>query len=375
MNVALVYDRVNKWGGAERVLLALHKIWPSAPLFTAVYDKKRASWADVFAVKPSFLQRIPFATHAHESLLGLTPIAFESFTFDEYDVVVSVTSAEAKNVITKPGTLHICYCLTPTRYLWSGFEQYMSQPGFGMFSSMAAMGLEMLAPTLRQWDIVAASRPDYYIAISSRVKSRIETYYHREVHDVIYPPVSPEVFQTSLKTGPQKKGQYFLTVSRLVSYKRLDIVIKAFNHLRLPLVIIGDGRQKRELRSLAGPTIRFIDRYLTDSELVRYYEGCRAFVYAADEDFGLAPAEAQAVGIPVIAYRQSGVAEIVKENVSGVLFDEQTPESLIEAVTVFGTREFSARSCRNQVRHLGERQFRNRIHALVNSLYKKQHSL
>lgn len=375
MRVALVYDRVNKWGGAERVLLALHKIWPAAPLFTAVYDKKRASWADVFAVQPSFLQRIPFATHAHESLLGLTPIAFESFTFDEYDVVLSVTSAEAKNVITKPGTLHICYCLTPTRYLWSGFEQYMSQPGFGMFSSIAAMGLELLAPTLRQWDIVAASRPDYYIAISNRVKNRIETYYHRDVHDVIYPPVGMEAFQTSLKTRSPKKGQYFLTVSRLVSYKRLDIIIKAFNHLRLPLVIIGDGRQKRELHSLAGPTIRFIDRHLTDSELVRYYEGCRAFVYAADEDFGLAPAEAQAVGVPVIAYRQSGVAEIVKENVSGVLFDEQTPESLIEAVTVFGAREFSARSCRDQVRHLGERQFRNRIYALVLSLYKKQHSL
>lgn len=371
MNVAFVYDRVNKWGGAERVLLALHKIWPDAPLFTAVYDKKRASWADVFRVHPSFLQRIPFATHAHESLLGLTPIAFESFTFDEYDVVISVTSAEAKNVITKPDTLHICYCLTPTRYLWSGFTQYMNQPGFGRLSGVAAAGLRLMAPVLREWDIVSASRPDYYVAISQRVKQRIETYYHRDVTDVIYPPVDTQLFRR--KQGKRtKKRSYFLTVSRLVSYKRLDILIEAFNKLGLPLVIIGDGWQKRELKSQADSNIRFIDRHLTDSELVRYYEGCRAFVYAADEDFGLAAAEAQAIGIPVIAYRQSGVAEIVKEHVSGVLYDHQSTDSLTAAVREFLTQEFTAGDCRKQVSHMSEGHFRKRIHSLVTTLYQKQ---
>ncbi len=371
MNVAFVYDRVNKWGGAERVLLALHKIWPAAPLFTAVYDKKRASWADVFRVHPSFLQRIPFATHAHESLLGLTPIAFESFTFDEYDVVISVTSAEAKNVITKPDTLHICYCLTPTRYLWSGFTQYMNQPGFGLFSGIAAAALRLMAPVLREWDIVSASRPDYYVAISQRVKQRIETYYHRDVTDVIHPPVDTQLFRrTSGKRT--KKRSYFLTVSRLVSYKRLDILIQAFNALGLPLVIIGDGWQKRELKSQARSNIRFIDRHLTDSELVRYYEGCRAFVYAADEDFGLAAAEAQAIGVPVIAYRQSGVAEIVKEHVSGVLYDHQTADSLIAAVREFLTQEYTASDCRAQVSNMSEGHFRKRMHSLVTKLYQKQ---
>lgn len=371
MKVAFVYDRVNKWGGAERVLLALHKIWPEAPLFTAVYDAKRASWADVFRVHPSFLQRIPFAKYAHESLLGLTPIAFESFTFDAYDVVITVTSAEAKNVITKPDTLHICYCLTPTRYLWSGFTQYMNQPGFGIWSRGAAIGLRLLAPMLRAWDIVAASRPDYYIAISGRVKKRIEMYYHREVIDVIYPPVDTTRFQRSRAGRGNKKGSYFLTVSRLVSYKRLDILIHAFNQLGLVLVIIGDGHQKRELKGIAQSNIQFIDRHLTDSELVRYYEGCRAFVYAADEDFGLAAAEAQSVGVPVIAYRQSGVAEIVKEDVSGMLFDAQTPDSLIEAVTAFQSKVFMSAACRKQVENMNEKSFRKRMRVLVNVLYQK----
>lgn len=371
MRIALVYDRVNKWGGAERVLLALHKIWPTAPLFTAVYDKKRASWADVFRVHPSFLQRVPFAKYAHESLLGLTPIAFESFTFDAYDVVISVTSAEAKNVITKPDTLHICYCLTPTRYLWSGFTQYMNQPGFGIWSTAAAIGLRLLAPMLRVWDIVAASRPDYYIAISGRVKKRIEMYYHREVIDVIYPPVDTTRFQRSRAGSGVKKRSYFLTVSRLVSYKRLDILIHAFNQLGLVLVIIGDGHQKRELKGLAQSNIQFIDRHLTDSELVRYYEGCRAFVYAADEDFGLAAAEAQAMGVPVIAYRQSGVAEIVKEDVSGMLFGAQTPDSLIEAVTAFQSKVFVSEACRKQVENMNEKSFRKRMRVLVNGLYQK----
>lgn len=370
MNVALVYDRVNKWGGAERVLIALHKIWPDAPLFTAVYDKKKAAWADVFQVHPSFLQRIPFVKQAHESLPILTPIAFESFTFDDYDVVISVTSAEAKDIITKPGTTHVCYCLTPTRYLWSSYEQYQSQPGLGLVSGIAAAALKATAPMLRNWDLVASSRPDYYVAISKRVQKRIETYYHRSVEQVIYPPVDTERF--TLRPPLQDPNAYFLTVSRLVSYKRLDIIIRAFNALGLPLVIIGTGRQAKELRSLAKPNITFVDRHLTDSDLVRYYEGCRAFVFAADEDFGLAAAEAQAMGIPVISYRYSGVAEIVKNGTSGVLFDTQTPESLSEAIREFIGKEWDGVACRKRALAVNEDQFRSAMKTLVLSLRTKK---
>lgn len=366
MNVALVYDRVNKWGGAERVLLALHAMWPEAPLFTAVYDKKNARWADVFSVHPSFLQRIPFTLNAHESLPLLTPIAFESFTFDEYDVVISVTSAEAKDIITKPDTIHICYCLTPTRYLWSSYEQYQTRPGLGKISGIAATALKLTAPTLRAWDLVAASRPDYYVAISERVKDRITAYYSRDVSLVIPPPVDTKKF--TLRKSTPGNDAYFLTVSRLVSYKRLDVIIRAFNILGLPLVIIGTGRQKKELMKLSRPNIQFIDRHLTDSELVRYYEGCRAFVFAADEDFGLAAAEAQSMGIPVISYRYSGISEIVKDGVSGVLFDSQTPESLIQAVKKFSIKTWKSDLCRNQAQNVSEYKFRERMLQFVASV-------
>lgn len=367
MNVALVYDRVNKWGGAERVLLALHKLWPKAPLYTAVYDPIRAPWADVFDVRPSFLQKIPGATRLHESLPGLTPLAFESFRFDAYDVVVSVTSAEAKDILTKPHTTHICYCLTPTRYLWSGFEHYKKRPGLGRLSVGASLGLKILGPTLREWDGIAASRPDHYIAISERVKNRIARYYRRDTAAVVHPPVDLRRFALRVRRADGKDG-YFLTVSRLVSYKRIDVLIEAFNRLGLPLVIIGDGHQKHELMRMAKSHIRFVDRHLTDSELVRYYEGCRAFVYAADEDFGLAVAEAQAMGIPVIAYRDSGVAEIVKDGVTGVLFSKQSPESLATAVGTFERMTFSPRACRGQVERMSEQVFMRRMKSLVERL-------
>lgn len=365
MKVALVYDRVNKWGGAERVLLSLHALWPDAPLFTAVYDKKRAAWADVFQVHPSYLQRIPWASHMHESLPILTPMAFESFSFDGYDVVISITSAEAKNIITKPETTHICYCLTPTRYLWSGFEQYQKQPGLGSISGIAATMLKVWAPRLREWDIIAANRPDYYIGISQRVKERIMRYYQREVVGVIYPPVDVKKFRIKNK----KNAGYFLTVSRLVSYKRLDILIRAFNALQLPLIIIGDGRQKRELKKMAQSNIQFVDRHLTDSELVGYYEECRAFVYAADEDFGLAAAEAQAAGKPVIAYRNSGVAEFVKDGVSGVLFDRQTSDDLMKAVDTFVQNTYDPSVCRRQVLKMSEDHFQHHIQTVVTKLH------
>ncbi len=369
MKIAFVYDRVNKWGGAERVLLALHALWSDAPLFTAVYDKKRASWADVFRVYPSFLQRIPGASYIHESLPILTPMAFEQFTFDEYDVVISVTSAEAKNIITKPGTIHICYCLTPTRYLWSGFTQYLNQPGLGVLSGIAAYMLKIWAPTLREWDMIAASRPDYYVAISDRVKARIKKYYHRDVTAVIYPPVDIKKFHISSSPVHSDSG-YFLTVSRLVGYKRLDILIEAFNVLGLPLVILGNGRQMRELARKAHTNIRFVDRHLTDSELVRYYEGCRAFVYPADEDFGLAAAEAQAAGKPVIAYSHSGVSEFVKDGVSGVLFDEQTSGALIQAVRTFMAHTYKPSDCRKQVLSMSREHFQTHIQTLVAAVQK-----
>lgn len=337
MKVALVYDRVNKWGGAERVLLALHKIWPDAPLYTAVYDKKRAPWSDVFDVRPSFLKSLP-----HEYLPWITPIAFESFNLDGYDLVISVTSAEAKSVITKPTTTHVCYCLTPTRYLWSSKDTYEQSSG------LLGVGLRLLSPTLRRWDEIASSRPDHYIAISNRVKDRIQTYYHRD-SNVIYPPVM-------IRTYPQGEGDYFLVVSRLVPYKRIDVIIDAFNEIGLPLVIIGDGREKHALKQRARGNITFIDHYLTDEELAFYYGNCRALIHAADEDFGIVAVEALAAGKPVITNRNSGVAEIIDEH-TGLFFDVQTKHAIISALTLFEKRKFDPRVAKQRAELFSEKKF------------------
>jgi glycosyltransferase involved in cell wall biosynthesis len=361
MKIAFVYDRVNKFGGAERVLLALHKVWPDAPLYTAVYDKKRTAWADVFKVRPSFLQHIPLARRHHELFPWLTPMAFESFSFDEFDVVLSVTSAEAKSIITKPGTVHICYCLTPTRYLWSGHQTYMEQT-----DSVSARMLHAWAPTLKRWDLIGSARPDQYVTISKRVEDRIKTYYHRRVERVIYPPVDTNLFVPSTK----KAENYFLLVSRFVQYKRIDLVIDAFNELGWPLVIIGSGWGKRMLQNMAKKNITFITRHLTDAELVAYYQKSRAFVFAGDEDFGLIALEAQACGKPVICYRESGMAEIVIDGKTGILFNEQTKASLINALQKFTKAWYDSGFCRHNAERFSTKHFEEEIKRTVEDLVK-----
>lgn len=365
MKTALVYDRVNKWGGAERVLVALHEIWPEAPLYTAVYDPSGAPWASVFDVRPSFLQNFPFAKSHHELYPWIAQMAFESFSFDEFDVVISITSAEAKSIITKPHTLHVCYCLTPTRYLWSGFELYQHSPGFGLFDGAATKVFNSIAPTLRRWDRIASTRPDFYIAISTHVADRIKTYYQRDVVKVIYPSVNIKQFRVGHL--PQ---DYFLVVSRLVPYKRIDIIVQAFNNLGWPLVIIGDGSDYGHLKTLARNNIRFIRSHLTDRELVGYYGSCRAVVVAADEDFGLTAVEAHMSGKPVIAYRHSGIAEIVEDQKTGLLFDTQSVESLVSALHVFEKRRFDEEVCRRRGEQFKTERFTQAMRETVEMLYK-----
>lgn len=335
MKVALVYDRVNKYGGAERVLLALHKIFPNASLYTSVYNQQTAGWARVFDVRTSFLQRFPISMARHETYPFLMPVAFESFSFDGYDVVVSVTSEAAKGIITKPSTVHICYLLTPTRYLWSGYEHYFSNSLFRFLS-------KPVVSYLRVWDRVAAQRPDYYIAISQEVKKRIRTYYDRD-SKVVYPPVEipnsnppagGQIPNEHQKTKEKPDERYFLVVSRLVSYKRIDIAIEACNRLSLPLKIVGTGFEEKKLKKLAGPTVELLG-FLTDDEIVGYYKGCRALVFPAKEDFGLTVIEAQLFGKPIIAYKAGGALETVIEGKTGVFFSPQTVDALAGVLAEF----------------------------------------
>jgi len=335
MRVALVYDRVNKIGGAERVLEALHEIFPNAPLYTAVYNPKTAPWAEKFNVIPSFLNKFPFAKRSHEIYPWLTPLAFESFDFSEFEVVISVTSEAAKGIITKPKTLHICYCLTPTRYLWSGYEDYFKNEVFRFFT-------KPVVSYLRRWDKIAAQRPDVFVAISKNVQQRIKKYYGRD-SEVIYPPVDIDKFPISNSQFPI--GEYFLIVSRLVPYKKVDIAIQAFNKLGLPLKVVGTGREMGRLKRMAKKNIEFLGQ-LTDFQLLSYYQRCQAVVFPQEEDFGLVPLEAQACGKPVIAYRAGGALETVIERKTGEFFDKQTPENLEEIVKKFKPEKYKPEDCR-----------------------------
>jgi glycosyltransferase involved in cell wall biosynthesis len=353
MKVALVYDRVNKWGGAERVLLALHEIYPNAPLYTAVYNRKETSWASVFPrVIPSFLQNFPFASKYHEAYPCLMPLAFESFNFDPFDVVISVTSEAAKGIITKPKTLHICYCLTPTRYLWSGYFHYKDSPRYGILNPLVKPFIPLVASELRIWDRIAAERPDFYLAISENVAQRINKYYRRKAV-IIYPGVDLAKWQLTKK----KRGDYFLVVSRLISAKRIDLVIEAFNTLGWPLKIIGDGSEMSSLKRRAHSNIDFLGQNLTDAKLKVYYQNCRALIFPGEEDFGLVSLEAQACGTPVIGYRSGGILETIENGVTGELFYPQTKEVLIRLLKKINLQKYEPASCRKNAERFDKEKF------------------
>lgn len=365
MKIALVYDRVNKWGGAERVLLALHEIWPEAPLFTSVCDLQRAPWADTFKVIPTFLQSFPFAKSNHEIYPLLMPMAFENFIFDEYDVVISVTSEAAKGIVTKPGSLHICYCLTPTRYLWSGYEHYFN-------TNLKRFLGRFPVAYLRKWDKVAAMRPDEYIAISKTVQNRIENYYHRK-SEIIYPPVETEKFSINNQKESIENEKYFLIVSRLVKYKKIDLVIEAFNKLDWKLKIVGSGKEMGALKDKGKRNVEFLGQ-LTDEELIGYYQNCQAVIYPQEEDFGLVPLEAQACGKPVIAFSGGGALETVVEGKTGTFFGEQTKEHLLRVLRKFeelGENYFKQEDCRRQAEKFSKERFKREFKNLVEEKWLK----
>lgn len=364
MKIALVYDRVNKWGGAERVLLALHELFPDAPLYTAVYNPEAAPWARIFPkVIPSFLQNFPLAQTRHDLYAPLMPIAFESFDFSDYDLVISVTSEAAKGIITKHGTRHICYCLTPTRYLWSHYQEYFHTP---FRQAVASTFLKYF----KGWDVVAASRPDVMVGISKNVARRIKQYYGRNA-EVIYPPVTKfsSLHKQSLtrdksRVSDEKTGEYFLVVSRLVPYKRVDLVVECFNRLKWPLVIVGTGSEERKLKKMAGENISFAG-YVGDEELAAYYAGCKALIFPQEEDFGIVTLEAQSFGKPVIAYRAGGALETIIDGKTGVFFDQQTPEVLKMALEKFIKMRFDNRQLRKNVKKFSKESFLTSFTKLV----------
>lgn len=352
MKVAIVYDRVNKWGGAERTLLAFHEIFPEAPLYTSVFDPQKAPWANVFPkLVTSFLQKFSFVKSNHEFLGTFMPITFESFDFSGFDLVISVTSEAGVGIITKPGTKHICYCLTPTRYLWSGYDKYFENPILRFFSRPAVN-------YLRGWGRIAAKRPDKFVAISTEVQKRIKKYYDRDSL-IIFPPVDVE------KRAKSLDRKYYLVVSRLdYGYKKVDLAVETFNKLKKPLVIVGTGREIGKLKRLAGENIKFAG-YVKDSDLQRYYSGAKALVMPQEEDFGIVAVEAQSYGTPVIAYGKGGALDTVIDGKTGVLFEAQTVKSLVGAVKRFEKSKFVVDNLYTNAKRFSKENFRKEILKLI----------
>lgn len=331
MKIALAHDHLNQIGGAEKVLQTFHELYPSAPLYTLHYDLKLEEFFEEWEIHTSFIERLPGGQRFFKWYLGLMPAAVESFDLSAYDLVISSASAFIKGLVLKPHTTHICYCHTPTRYLWSDTHQYTAELPHSLFIKSA---LPVLLSRLRQWDYIAAQRVDYFVANSQFVADRIKKYYRREAY-VIHPPTDiPNV-------KPSEPDDYFLIVSRLRPYKRTDLAVKAFNKLGIPLKVIGTGENLQELKAMAKPNIEFLGR-VSDTEKYEYLRHARALIHPQEEDFGLTAVEALACGRPVIAYDAGGVREIIQDGVTGRLFADQTWEALADAVIRFRYDNFES---------------------------------
>jgi glycosyltransferase involved in cell wall biosynthesis len=353
MKVAIVHDYLNQMGGAERVVMAFHDIFPDAPIYTSIYDPDRVDPAfQKMDIRTSFMQKLPLVTKHHQPYLPLYPFAMEALDLRGYDLVLSSSSAFGKGVITRPETLHICYCHTPMRWCWN-YEEYVEREQLG---KMARRVLPFFITGLRIWDQTSAMRVDHFIANSPVIADRIQKYYRRDAV-VIPPPVEASRFPSDPATEVE---DYFLMLGRFIPYKRFDLAIEACNRLRLPLVVIGKGRDEERLKRMAGPTIRFLGR-LSDEEVIHYYRHCRAFLFPGDEDFGITPLEAQAAGRPVIAYGSGGALASVVNGVTGAFFQEQTVESLVKVLATFKEQNFDPHAIRNHALEFDTPRFQRRI--------------
>ncbi len=358
MRTALVHDWLTNLAGSERVLLTLHEMYPDAPIFTSVFVPEEFPQLEGAEVRASFLQKVPGSKTKHQAFSLLRTVAFERFDLSGFDLVISSCHAEAKGVITRPETLHICYCYTPVRYYWSGYHHYLENPRFGALNPLVKAVMPYMTGYLRVWDRCAADRVDRFVAISRFVARRIEKYYRREA-EVIYPPVNTSLFEPSPAVE-----DYFLLAGRLIPYKKADIVVEAFNRLGLPLRVVGTGSELDSLRRVAGRNIEFLGR-VTDRELAELYSRCLALVFPPEEDFGIVPLEAMAAGRPVIAYRGGGALETVVEGETGVFFDRQDAAAIIDAVRRFEPESFQPEKAREQALRFDAGVFKEKMRQFV----------
>jgi glycosyltransferase involved in cell wall biosynthesis len=354
MQPALVHDWLNQIGGAEDVLETLVGMFPGVPIHTAMYwrDGMPAAYRD-WDIRATWMDHLPGIYRHHQLYLPLYPAAFSRLDLSDYGLVLSNKSGFCHGVRTGDA-VHVCYCLAPTRYVWD-FDAYAAREALpdGLRGA-----LRPLIAVLRRWDYRAAQRVDHFVAISREIRDRIQRYYRRD-STVIHPPVDTHRFQPS-----SERDDYYLIVSRLIPYKRIDLAVRAFNRLELPLVIAGDGRDREALEALAGPTVTFLG-YVPDELLPALFARCRAYVLPGMEDFCIAPVQAQAAGRPVIAYGAGGVLDTVIAGETGVFFHEHTVEALVEAVRAFNAGATDPDACRANAERFTVAVFTERLSQFV----------
>ena len=362
-SIALVHDWLNTLGGAERVLIELHKIFPDAPVYTLFHNKKfTAQYLPDAEIRPSFLQKIPFITKNYKYLFFMMPTAIESFDLSGFDTVISSSAIFSKGLVIKPKTKHICYCYSPTRQIWD-----LHSDNHNSHSKLYALSQHFL----RIWDRQASDRVDEYVAISEHVQQRIKKYYRKD-SVIIYPPsifnfqfpISKQILNSKFQI---LERDYYLIVSRLYKHKNIDIAIEAFSKLNLPLVIVGNGPEYRKLKvKCQNSKVRMIG-FVPDDKLSDYYQNCRAFIMPQEEDFGITPIEAMSFGKPVLALRKGGAIETIIEGVTGEFFDDPIPEALADGVRRLNENysKYNPETIKSHTQKFSGVNFKNNILGLV----------
>ncbi|ACL24086.1 glycosyltransferase [Chloroflexus aggregans] len=363
MRVALVHDYLNQYGGAERVLEALHELFPTAPIYTSIFDPTAMPVVyRQWDIRTSFMQRLPAWRTQFRRYVALYPTAFEQFDLSSYDLIISSSSAFAKGIIPRPGALHICYCHTPMRFAWRT-DDYVARE---QINGLQAKLLPFLLNYLRIWDTVSANRVDLFVANSREVAGRIARYYRRPAM-VIPPPVDLPSY------APRQPEEFYLAGGRLIPYKRLELAIEAFNHLRLPLKIFGDGRDRARLERMAGPNIEFLG-WVDEATRLDLFARCRAFIFPGEEDFGITPLEVLAMGRPVIAYAAGGALETLIDGVTGRFFYQPTAAALATAVALSRTDYIDPLVLRRHAEQFSRPRFLAAMRNLIDEALTAQHT-
>lgn len=351
--VAIVCDWLTNMGGAERVVLNIHKAFPGAPIFTSVFNPESMSAFSGLDVRTTYLQKLPSYLRSRHQLFPLQRTnAFRKLDLREYDVIISSASAEAKAIIKRPDAVHICYCHTPTRYYWSHYKQYIASPGFGPLNPAIRLALPALVRVMRKMDLRAVKGVDYFIANSSAVAERIKKYYGRE-STIIYPPVDMQRF-TALNIHGPRKG--FVVVGRQVPYKRFDLAVTACSERNLPLTLYGSGSDHARLMRMAGPSVRFVEG-ASDAQIAKALVKAAGYIFPQEEDFGITQLEPMAAGCPVIAFAKGGALDMVIDGKTGIFFDQQTPQSLGEALERFASLTFVPKILQTHAAQFSEERF------------------